>query len=75
MNTRLEVPHLPRYYREQNNSLEDRPPLDTIVGRLSGVSMCPLTNNDVLLLILDCSDAMRQGPNLALDGRDNICPL
>ena len=68
----LEVPHLPSDYGEQNNCLEDRPPLDTLIGRLCGIPVCTFANNNVLLLVLHCGKAVRQRADLAFNGRDNV---
>ena len=72
-NGHLEVVDLPRDDREQHDSLQYRPPLHSGVGGFCGISMCPFTNHDIFLLILHGGKAMRQCPDLAFNGCDNLC--
>lgn len=49
----LQPPHLKSAVRAEDEDLEDAPPLDAGVGALGGVPVCPLTDDNVALLILD----------------------
>jgi hypothetical protein len=69
----LEVVDLPRDDREQHSSLQYRPPLHSAIGGFCRISMCPFTNHDIFLLIFYGGKAVRQCPDLAFNGCDNIC--
>lgn len=49
----LQPPNLEYCLSNQNTQLEHRPPLDSIVGALGCISMCPFSYHDVCLLVLD----------------------
>lgn len=49
----LQPPHLEPAVRAENENLEDAPPLDAGIGAFGGVPVCPLTDNNVALLVLD----------------------
>jgi hypothetical protein len=44
---------LPTAHSEQDTTLDDGPPLDTIIGRLGRVSMGLFPDDDIFLLIFD----------------------
>jgi hypothetical protein len=49
----LQPPHLESAVCAEDENLEDAPPLDAGIGALGGVPVCPLTDNNVALLVLD----------------------
>ncbi len=51
----LQPPNLEDAFRQQNEQLEYAPPLDPCIGAFCGISVRPLTDHDVGLLILDLS--------------------
>lgn len=55
----LQPPDLKDTLGNKDSHLEYRPPLNTLVRRLGGVSVDTLTENDVGLLVLDLSKELR----------------
>jgi hypothetical protein len=49
----LQPPHLEDALSDQNTELEYRPPLDSCIGALGGVSMGALPDDNVCLLVFD----------------------
>lgn len=49
----LQPPDLEPAIGTEHEKLEDAPPLDSRVGALSSIPVCPLANDDVALLVLD----------------------
>lgn len=56
----LQPPDLEAAVRAEHNKLEDAPPLDSRIGALSCIPVCPLAHNNVTLLVLDLRDELRQ---------------
>lgn len=52
----LNPPHLEDSLADQDNQLEETPIFDSGICAFSGVSVCPFTNYDISLFILDLSD-------------------
>jgi hypothetical protein len=66
----LEVVDLPADGEEENDGLEDGPPLDAVVRRLGRVAVPAFADDDVLLLILDRLEAVGKVADFSLDGCD-----
>jgi len=49
----LQPPDLKTAVGTEHEKLKDTPPLNSRVGALSSVPVCPLADNDVALLVLD----------------------
>lgn len=54
----LQPPDLEDTLGNKDSHLEYGPPLDTLVGRLGGVAVDALTENDVGLLVLDLCEEL-----------------
>lgn len=59
----FEPPDLEHALTNEDNELEDAPPLDAGVGALSRVPVCSLTNDNVALFILYLRDEFRHLAN------------
>ena len=55
----LQPPHLEHTLTNQEQELEDAPPLDSRVRAFGSVPVCSLADDNVALLVLDLRDKLR----------------
>jgi hypothetical protein len=59
----LDPPNLKNALGDQDHDLEKAPPLDSSISALGGISVCPFSDDDVALLVLDLCDQFRKNSN------------
>ena len=70
--TYSKVVYLPTTNGEQNDGLNDGPPLHPVIRRFGCVTMHLLTNDNILLLILHSCQPGSKLPNLPLNRCNNV---
>jgi len=63
----LDPPYLENTLAQKDQNLEDAPPLDSSVGALSGITMGPLADNNIALLVFDLRCHLRKKADLFLE--------
>lgn len=65
--TYLQIIYLPCNNSKKDDGLDDRPPFDSVICRLSSITMYSFPKDDIFLFILDRLETVRQIADFPLD--------